>query len=121
MPEAADALGGDNPHAELSWLPRSGEHGSALVSAVSQFCRTDRAFIAADTHDPDTLLPDIDVDSALLWELPDLASSGDFYAWIAGEASMVKTLRRLLVRDAGVDRRRVAFMGYWRAGKAEGS
>lgn len=43
-----------------------------------------------------------------------------FYAWIAGEAGVVKALRRYLVREVGVDRRRVAFMGYWREGRAEG-
>ncbi|WP_331716001.1 SIP domain-containing protein [Tessaracoccus coleopterorum] len=36
-----------------------------------------------------------------------------------GEAGLVKTLRRFLVSDAGLDRRRVAFMGYWRQGRAE--
>ena len=42
------------------------------------------------------------------------------YAWIAGEAATVRDLRRYLVRERGVDRKRVAFMGYWRLGKAEG-
>jgi NADPH-dependent ferric siderophore reductase len=42
-----------------------------------------------------------------------------FYAWIAGEAGVVKDLRRYLVRDVGIDRKQVAFMGYWRKGKAE--
>ncbi|BCW73226.1 hypothetical protein NicSoilB8_42700 [Arthrobacter sp. NicSoilB8] len=42
-----------------------------------------------------------------------------FYAWIAGEAGTVKELRRYLVRDVGMDRKQVAFMGYWRQGKAE--
>lgn len=37
------------------------------------------------------------------------------YAWIAGEAGMVTSLRRALVRN-GVPRERVAFMGYWRIG-----
>ncbi|WP_194908630.1 siderophore-interacting protein [Catenulispora rubra] len=41
------------------------------------------------------------------------------YAWIAGEAGMVKTLRRHLVGERGVDRRRVEFSGYWRLGATE--
>ena len=41
------------------------------------------------------------------------------YAWLAGEAGAIKTLRRHLVTDRGVDRRAVAFMGYWRQGRAE--
>ncbi|WP_349814885.1 SIP domain-containing protein [Curtobacterium sp. MCJR17_043] len=36
-----------------------------------------------------------------------------------GEAGCVKELRRHLVRGVGLDRKQVAFMGYWRHGKAE--
>nr|WP_255892088.1 SIP domain-containing protein [Nocardioides astragali] len=35
-------------------------------------------------------------------------------AWIAGEAAMVTGLRHHLVSELGMDRRQVAFMGYWR-------
>lgn len=38
---------------------------------------------------------------------------------LAGEAGVVTQLRRHLVRDHGVDRGRVAFMGYWRQGRSE--
>jgi NADPH-dependent ferric siderophore reductase len=41
------------------------------------------------------------------------------YAWTAGEAGMVKTLRRHLVGERGFDRRRVTFSGYWRLGATE--
>lgn len=41
------------------------------------------------------------------------------YAWIAGESSAVKALRRHLVKERGLDRRSVAFTGYWRRGAAE--
>ena len=60
----------------------------------------------------------MDVDVDLLWDSPE-AADGEFYAWTAGEAAMVKTIRRMLVTDHGVDRKRVAFMGYWRAGQSE--
>ncbi|MET9254540.1 siderophore-interacting protein [Streptomyces sp. NPDC003717] len=36
------------------------------------------------------------------------------YAWLAGEASLVRALRRHLVDERGLDRRTVAFTGYWR-------
>ncbi|WP_055603636.1 siderophore-interacting protein [Streptomyces aureus] len=36
------------------------------------------------------------------------------YAWLAGEASTVRALRRHLVEERGVDRRSVHFAGYWR-------
>jgi len=41
------------------------------------------------------------------------------YAWIAGESSSIKELRRHLVRERGIDRRRVTFVGYWRRGLSE--
>lgn len=42
-------------------------------------------------------------------ELP----AGRVFAWVAGESGMVKEVRRHLVRDRGVDKRRVGFGGYW--------
>lgn len=39
---------------------------------------------------------------------------GEGFAWIAGEASLVRTVRRHLVDERGMDRRAVAFTGYWR-------
>jgi NADPH-dependent ferric siderophore reductase len=41
------------------------------------------------------------------------------YVWIAGESGLVKTLRRHFVRELGLDRSRVAFVGYWRLGASE--
>jgi NADPH-dependent ferric siderophore reductase len=41
------------------------------------------------------------------------------YAWIAGESGAVKQLRRHLVGERGIDRRRVTFVGYWRQGLSE--
>ncbi|MET9500907.1 siderophore-interacting protein [Streptomyces sp. NPDC006622] len=41
------------------------------------------------------------------------------YVWIAGESGSVKALRRHFVRERGVDRRRVTFVGYWRQGMTE--
>ena len=41
------------------------------------------------------------------------------YAWIAGESSTVRALRRHLVGERGYDRSAVNFAGYWRAGASE--
>ncbi|GGQ65302.1 siderophore-interacting protein [Streptomyces pilosus] len=41
------------------------------------------------------------------------------YVWIAGEAGCVKRLRRHVVSERGIDRRRVTFVGYWRRGLTE--
>lgn len=48
-------------------------------------------------------------------ELP----AGAPYAWLAGEAGVVKRARRHLVSERGVDRRAITFTGYWRLGKSE--
>ncbi len=41
------------------------------------------------------------------------------YAWLAGEAGLVKHTRRHLVRDRGVPKRAITFTGYWRQGRSE--
>ena len=50
--------------------------------------------------------------------MPEDAGGASAYAWLAGEAGVVTGLRRYLLREAGFDRRSVAFMGYWREGRA---
>ncbi|MEV6193474.1 siderophore-interacting protein [Streptomyces sp. NPDC051920] len=48
-----------------------------------------------------------------------LPPAGAPYAWIAGESGCVRHLRRHLVGERGIDRRRVTFVGYWRQGLTE--
>jgi iron complex transport system ATP-binding protein len=107
---------------QVTWLPRrvtgggpQVEHGALLDPAVRSATR----WLLAEPHlgaEPE----EVDVDHGLLWDVPLEPSSTDgIYAWIAGEAAVVKRLRRFLVRDVGLDRRSVAFMGYWRAGRPE--
>jgi NADPH-dependent ferric siderophore reductase len=55
------------------------------------------------------------VDAVRAAELPE----GTGYVWIAGESSGVKALRRHLVRERQLDRKRVTFVGYWRRGLNE--
>ena len=40
----------------------------------------------------------------------------DPYAWVAGEASTVRDIRRHLVRERGIAKESITFMGYWRRG-----
>lgn len=106
-------------HLRVRWLPRGArEHGAALIDAVDEWARAHGDVLAAAAAPAPQRLDDIDVDRDLLWDSP-AESDGEFYAWIAGESATVKTLRRRLVQGAGVDRRRVAFMGYWRRGRSE--
>lgn len=59
-----------------------------------------------------------DEDAETPWQTADPAVIRGSYAWLAGEAGAVTRLRRHLVRDLGVDRRAVSFMGYWKLGAA---
>jgi NADPH-dependent ferric siderophore reductase len=120
VPTAGDAMDvAPAPGVTLRWLPREGAaRGSLLVPAVHA-ALSERGVVASPAEAPE----DVDVDHELLWEVPeggrgdDVAASG-CYAWLAGEAGVVKQLRRRLVGDLGVPRGSVAFMGYWRQGVA---
>lgn len=119
VPAPEDRLAVDAPAGvELRWLAR-GEalHGTALIPEVL-------------AHMGELVRPEIeDVETEqLLWETPqysglgeEIASGDDRherYFWIAGESGVVTTLRRHLVRELGIARSQVAFMGYWRRGVA---
>ncbi|WP_447644461.1 siderophore-interacting protein [Nocardioides zeae] len=118
---------------EVVWLPRDGApRGEELHARVlAHLART------ADDHAAATAaVSAVELEAApeddLLWETPVYSASGEdvsgtvaadgpyagLYAWIAGESRIVTGLRRALVKDLGVDRRQVSFMGYWREGVA---
>jgi len=122
VPTDADALPVDLPASSatrLSWIGRDERpHGEGLIEAVTAWTDAHRGVLARAAAPRPQILDDIDVDHDLLWDSP-ADGDGEFYAWIAGEAGTIKTLRRLLVSGCGVDRKRVAFMGYWRLGQSE--
>ncbi|MER7797815.1 siderophore-interacting protein [Microbacterium sp. NPDC096154] len=124
VPSLADCGVFEAPaHADVRWIAREAagierEHGEALIEAVTAWADGHRDVLALAAAPRPQELADVDVDRDLLWDSPE-PIEGEFYAWIAGEAATIKHLRRLLVSGHGVDRRRVAFMGYWRRGIAE--
>lgn len=121
VPSADDILSIDAPAGvDVHWLARDEDqaHGARLIPAVLSHL--------GDAH---TTIEVRDVEGEdLLWETPDYSGLGediaandapaDRYFWIAGESGVVTTLRRHLVKDLGIDRSQVAFMGYWRRGVA---
>lgn len=123
VPTAADILSPRvPPGVRLTWVPRAdAPHGERLVAAVAAWTRRHPTLLARAAAPRPQVLEEIDVDSELLWDSPEVITEGEFYAWMAGESGTVKTLRRHLVTGCGVDRGRVAFMGYWRLGQAERS
>ncbi len=125
IPEAGDALDLRAPDGvEVTWLPRStGDGAPATRGALLTAAVVEAAAELADdlAPSPAAQLEDVDIESGILWEVPAEAAgparSSGVYAWLAGEAGVVKGLRRHLVQTVGVDRRSVAFMGYWREGR----
>ena len=72
-------------------------------------------------RDADPVAPPPAEGEAREWSLAEPVSGADrpdTYVFLAGESAMVTRLRRALVKELGVDRRQVAFMGYWRRGVA---
>jgi len=142
VPEVGDFLDlKSDADVDITWLARgasvgrSRPHGELLQEAVRAAVPAPgwvgiKASAGGARPEPE----DVDVDQDILWETPARmetaaiaatknpgmpAGAMPFYAWIAGEAGVIKDMRRYLVRDVGIDRKQVAFMGYWRQGKAE--
>ncbi|WP_353988118.1 siderophore-interacting protein [Ruicaihuangia caeni] len=122
VPDSRDALPiavAPDRH-RITWLPREGRPTGALLEpAVRAWLTRHPETFATGLASAPQRVNEVDVDSELLWESPGRLDGDGFYAWLAGEAGVIKSLRRLLVSETGIDRRRVAFMGYWRLGKAE--
>ncbi len=115
----ADALSAP-PGCVVTAVTSEGEHGARLVDTV----------VADFPGAVDAEVSDVDIDSGLLWEVPGIdPDSGaplevddrtdQSYFWLAGEASVIKRLRRHFVGEVGIERSAVAFMGYWRMGRTE--
>lgn len=130
VPAVADTVVIQPPaHADVRWIVRTQddgrgerEHGEGLIEAVTAWADEHGDILERAKAPRPQPLAEVDVDREILWDSPeedDAACDGEFYAWMAGEAATIKQLRRLLVSGHGVDRRRVAFMGYWRRGIAE--
>ena len=119
IPDAADVLSlALPPRATVRWVVApAGEPGGALLPAVREWvaARPDvvRTTLAAETQtvaDP--------AQDDLLWDVPEAPTGSHLYAWMAGEAGAITGIRRYLVRDVGIDRGQIAFMGYWKRGRA---
>ncbi|WP_144712229.1 siderophore-interacting protein [Curtobacterium pusillum] len=121
VPTDADRLPVTAPAGvEVRWIARNGaSHGVRMTDQVHAWASTVAAPVVTSPCGDPVELADVDVDEQVLWDIPAHDAPRPVYAWIAGEAGCVKELRRHLVRGVGLDRKQVAFMGYWRHGKAE--
>lgn len=124
VPEASDRLAVAAPEGIMvQWLVRGrSTHGRLLIPAVIAHLGAGKE--AAE----DPAIEDVETEQ-LLWETPVFSGLGESitgeieaalagYFWIAGESGVATTLRRHLVRELGISRSQVAFMGYWRRGVA---
>ena len=120
IPDAADRL--DLTHSSrvtVDWVSRDGAHpGARLLPAVQHWIAERSDVVGSTLADaPQTVVDATDPD-AILWEVPEAPGGAALYAWVAGEAGAITSIRRHLVRDVGIDRGQVAFMGYWRLGRS---
>lgn len=127
VPTRADILDIPAPDGiDVTWLVRQdAEYGTLLLDEV-------RRYLGLDAPEPEPAEvgwdPEIEV-----WETARYSAAGEdiesqlrrraaasdlsgLYVWIAGESALVRSLRRSLVNEREVDRKQVAFMGYWRQG-----
>lgn len=122
VPTASDLLDIDAPSGvEVTWLPRAADalHGAALIPAVlSHLGDADAGAVEVRDIEGEAMLWETPEYSGLGEEIAPASTAVDRYFWIAGESGVVTTLRRHLVKDLGIDRAQVAFMGYWRRGVA---
>lgn len=136
IPSSADALPvRTSADVRVTWLARDAADAPASSSAPGtpdDASVPGRRLAAAlerwAAENPDAYAPalgarerldDVDVDVDLIWDSPGEAPRRGFYAWLAGERAAIKRMRRHLVTETGIDRTAVAFMGYWRLGRAE--
>ena len=117
VPEPGDRLDLAAPDGmRIDWLPRNGVANGAMMTAAALGWRPGdgdpQRGLVAEVSDPDGW-------DELAWEVPSPEGGDGIRAWVAGEASAVRTIRRHLVGPCGLDREHVAFMGYWRLGRAE--
>lgn len=104
------------PGVEVVWVRSVPARGAAQTEVVRRWL-TDHAAILQGAVDAETTIY-FDGDDDAYWETT-LDQDPRFSAWIAGESSVVKSLRRVLVNEFAVPKSSVAFMGYWREGRAE--
>ncbi|MFD9188979.1 siderophore-interacting protein [Streptomyces phaeochromogenes] len=98
--------------AEITWLVRDEAHADAPGEDLDG---TPEATAPAAPAAPPETTP-LALEAIRTAQLPSAQAP---YAWIAGESGCVKALRRHLVREREIDRRRVTFVGYWRRGLSE--
>jgi NADPH-dependent ferric siderophore reductase len=112
------------PGVDVRWLVRERDgrdvaRGVLLEEAVRGALAASHGRVASGAN-PQT---DEDGDGVVLWDVPDPDHPSDrseeLFLWMAGEAGVMKRLRRLARHDHALPKSAVACMGYWRHGRPE--
>jgi NADPH-dependent ferric siderophore reductase len=120
IPDAADVLPiAHSALVDVRWVPRhGGPPGSELLPAVQDWVAARPEIVDSTLATAPQTITDPTGPDDFLWDVPSAPTGANLYAWVAGEAGAIRSIRRYLVREVGIDKRQVAFMGYWRSGKA---
>jgi len=111
------------PGVDVRWLVRARRDADAPRGVLLE--KAVRRALAASCDEPAPLAARSwaaeDEDGAVLWDVPESLPErcGDLYVWMAGEAGVMKRLRRLARHDHALPKPAVACMGYWRLGACE--
>ncbi len=96
------------PAVELICLPREGQvRGQALLTELHRILDLGQHSYRYEQAG----------EEELVWQLA--SDPQDSYVFIAGESSLVKTLRRVCVNEARIPKDNISFMGYWKQGRME--
>ena len=121
IPESADIPSWhERPGATITWLVRG--DGSARGTALREAVQTALEQLCAAPARESEASFDKPEDAVLLWDIPE-AEAGEpapgAYVWMAGEAGVMRELRRLARGHFALPRSAIACMGYWRQGQSE--
>lgn len=119
IPDDADRFAiRHSANATVHWLVRNdADPGSRLLPAVRDWVAERPDVVGSTLAAPGQTVEESTDPEEVLWDVPEAPEGASLYAWIAGEAGAITSIRRFLVRDVGLDRGQVAFMGYWRNGR----
>jgi len=122
IPDAADVLSiALSPRATVDWVVADpAEPGGTLLPAVRDWVATRPEIVRSTLAGSVQTVAEPAADD-VLWEVPEAPVGTHLYAWMAGEAGAITAIRRYLVRDVGIERGQIAFMGYWKRGRAAAS
>lgn len=142
LPDAADAQQLAPPEGvTVRWLIRQPgqRNGDLLREAAASVVGLDSEPVDEadkENHQEDKEAPaekaEESGDLVTVWETPQFSAAGealdadsdnapsDAYFWVAGESGAVTAIRRMLVKQVGIPRAQVSFMGYWKRGVAMG-